>query len=103
MNKLLYALVLLVLASCKLHEPVAAPQDPTYIRQFHSGVRNMLNEQHEAAIQDFKACLAKQPNDAQYITHFFRPTSSKIATRRRPTIPSKLPNLTLKTCIIKES
>jgi tetratricopeptide (TPR) repeat protein len=64
MNKLLYALVLLVLASCKLHEPVAAPQDPTYIRQFHSGVRNMLNEQHEAAIQDFKACLAKQPNDA---------------------------------------
>jgi tetratricopeptide (TPR) repeat protein len=64
MNKLLYALVLLVLASCKLHEPVAAPQDPTYIRQFHSGVRNMLNEQHESAIQDFKACLAKQPNDA---------------------------------------
>jgi tetratricopeptide (TPR) repeat protein len=64
MNKLLYALVLLVLASCKLHEPVAAPQDPTYIRQFHSGVRNMQNEQHESAIQDFKACLAKQPNDA---------------------------------------
>ena len=47
-----------------MHEPVAAPQDPAYIRQFHSGVRNMLNEQHEAAISDFKACLAKQPNDA---------------------------------------
>ena len=47
-----------------MHEPVAATQDPTYIRQFHSGVRNMLNEQHEAAITDFKACLAKQPNDA---------------------------------------
>ncbi len=47
-----------------MHEPVAAIQDPAYIRQFHSGVRNMLNEQHEAAISDFKACLAKQPNDA---------------------------------------
>lgn len=47
-----------------MHEPVAATQDPAYIRQFHSGVRNMLNEQHEAAILDFKACLAKQPNDA---------------------------------------
>lgn len=47
-----------------MHEPVAATQDPAYIRQFHSGVRNMLNEQHEAAISDFKACLAKQPNDA---------------------------------------
>jgi tetratricopeptide (TPR) repeat protein len=47
-----------------MHEPVAATQDPAYIRQFHSGVRNMLNEQHEAAITDFKACLAKQPNDA---------------------------------------
>ena len=47
-----------------MHEPVAATQDTAYIRQFHSGVRNMLNEQHEAAISDFKACLAKQPNDA---------------------------------------
>lgn len=47
-----------------MHEPVALTQDPTYIRQFHSGVRNMLNEQHDAAISDFKACLAKQPNDA---------------------------------------
>jgi tetratricopeptide (TPR) repeat protein len=64
MNKLFFALLLLALASCKMHEPVAATQDPTYIRQFHSGVRNMLNEQHEAAITDFKACLAKQPNDA---------------------------------------
>ena len=64
MNKLFYALLLLALASCKMHEPVAATQDPAYIRQFHSGVRNMLNEQHEAAILDFKACLAKQPNDA---------------------------------------
>lgn len=64
MNKLFYALLLLALASCKMHEPVAATQDPAYIRQFHSGVRNMLNEQHEAAISDFKACLAKQPNDA---------------------------------------
>ena len=64
MNKLFYALFLLALASCKMHEPVAATQDPAYIRQFHSGVRNMLNEQHEAAILDFKSCLAKQPNDA---------------------------------------
>jgi tetratricopeptide (TPR) repeat protein len=64
MNKLFFALLLLALASCKMHEPVAATQDPAYIRQFHSGVRNMLNEQHEAAITDFKACLAKQPNDA---------------------------------------
>jgi tetratricopeptide (TPR) repeat protein len=64
MNKLFYALLLLALASCKMHEPIAATQDPAYIRQFHSGVRNMLNEQHEAAISDFKACLAKQPNDA---------------------------------------
>ncbi len=64
MNKLFYALLLLALASCKMHEPVAATQDTAYIRQFHSGVRNMLNEQHEAAILDFKACLAKQPNDA---------------------------------------
>lgn len=64
MNKLFSALLLLALASCKMHEPVALTQDPTYIRQFHSGVRNMLNEQHEAAISDFKACLAKQPNDA---------------------------------------
>lgn len=47
-----------------MHEPIALTQDPTYIRQFHSGVRNMLNEQHDAAISDFKACLAKQPNDA---------------------------------------
>ena len=47
-----------------MHEPIAATQDPAYIRQFHSGVRNMLNEQHEAAISDFKACLVKQPNDA---------------------------------------
>ena len=47
-----------------MHEPVAATQDPAYIRQFHSGVRYMLNEQHEAAISDFKACLVKQPNDA---------------------------------------
>jgi tetratricopeptide (TPR) repeat protein len=64
MNKLFSALLLLALVSCKMHEPVAAIQDPAYIRQFHSGVRNMLNEQHEAAISDFKACLAKQPNDA---------------------------------------
>jgi len=64
MNKLFFALLLLALASCKMHEPVAATQDPAYIRQFHSGVRYMLNEQHEAAISDFKACLAKQPNDA---------------------------------------
>ena len=64
MNKLYYAVLLLALASCKMHEPVAATQDPAYIRQFHSGVRYMLNEQHEAAISDFKACLAKQPNDA---------------------------------------
>jgi tetratricopeptide (TPR) repeat protein len=64
MNKLFSALLLLAMASCKMHEPVAAIQDPAYIRQFHSGVRNMLNEQHEAAILDFKACLAKQPNDA---------------------------------------
>jgi tetratricopeptide (TPR) repeat protein len=64
MNKLLYALALVALASCKLHEPVAAPQDPAYIRQFHSGVRNMLNAQHDEAIQAFKACLQKQPKDA---------------------------------------
>lgn len=63
MNKLLYVLALVALASCKLHEPIAALQDPAYIRQFHSGVRNMLNAQHEEAIQAFKACLQKQPKD----------------------------------------
>jgi tetratricopeptide (TPR) repeat protein len=64
MNKFLYVLALVALASCKLHEPVAVPQDPAYIRQFHTGVRNMLNAQHEEAIQAFKACLQKQPKDA---------------------------------------
>jgi hypothetical protein len=64
MNKLLFALAMFALASCKMHEPAALTQDPAYIRQFHSGVRNMLNEQHEAAILDFKACLQKQPKDA---------------------------------------
>lgn len=64
MNKFLYVLALVALASCKLHEPAAAIQDPAYIRQFHSGVRNMLNAQHEEAIQAFKACLQKQPKDA---------------------------------------
>ena len=64
MNKLLFALAVFALASCKMHEPAALTQDPAYIRQFHSGVRNMLNEQHEAAILDFKVCLQKQPKDA---------------------------------------
>ena len=64
MNKLFFALAVFALASCKMHEPAALTQDPAYIRQFHSGVRNMLNEQHEAAILDFKACLHKQPKDA---------------------------------------
>jgi tetratricopeptide (TPR) repeat protein len=64
MNKIIYALALVALASCKFHEPVAVTQDPAYIRQFHSGVRNMLNAQHEEAIQAFKACLQKQPKDA---------------------------------------
>ena len=64
MNKILYALALIALASCKVQEPTAALQDPAYIRQFHSGVRNMLNAQNEEAIQAFKACLQKQPKDA---------------------------------------
>jgi tetratricopeptide (TPR) repeat protein len=64
MNKLFYILAILVLASCKVQETAAVSQDPAYIRQFHSGVRNMLNEQYEVAISDFKACLQKQPKDA---------------------------------------
>jgi tetratricopeptide (TPR) repeat protein len=64
MNKLIYALALVALAACKVQEPTAALQDPAYIRQFHSGVRNMLNAQNEEAIQAFKACLQKQPKDA---------------------------------------
>ena len=50
-----------------------------------------------------KLVLPNNPTTQRYITHFFRPTSSKIATRKQPTIPRKQPNLTLKTCIIKES
>lgn len=64
MNKLIYALALVALAACKVQEPTAALQDPAYIRQFHSGVRSMLNSQNEEAIQAFKACLQKQPKDA---------------------------------------
>ncbi len=64
MNKLIYICLLCLLAACKLQQPVAVQPDPTYIRQFHSGVRHMLNEQHDAAIQDFKACLVRQPKDA---------------------------------------
>ncbi|MFM7006866.1 MAG: tetratricopeptide repeat protein [Flavobacteriales bacterium] len=64
MNKLIYLCLLGFLAACKLQQPVAVQPDPTYIRQFHSGVRHMLNEQHDDAIQDFKACLLKQPKDA---------------------------------------
>jgi tetratricopeptide (TPR) repeat protein len=64
MNKLIYALALVALAACKVQEPTAALQDPAYIRQFHSGVRSMLNAQNEEAIQAFKACLQKQPKDA---------------------------------------
>ncbi len=63
MNKLLYALALVALASCKMQE-AASLHDPAYIRQFHSGVRNMLNAQNEEAIQAFKACLQIQPKDA---------------------------------------
>lgn len=64
MNKLIYLLALAVLASCKLQQPTAALQDPVYIRQFHSGVRSMLNAQNEEAIKAFQACLEKDPKDA---------------------------------------
>ena len=64
MNKLLYIFAILALVSCKVQETAAVSQDPAYIRQFHSGVRNMLNEQYEIAIQDFNSCLKKQPKDA---------------------------------------
>ena len=64
MNKICSVLVILALVSCKVQETAVVSQDPIYIKQFHSGVRNMLNEQYETAIQEFKACLTKQPKDA---------------------------------------
>jgi tetratricopeptide (TPR) repeat protein len=64
MNKIYSVLVIMTLVACKVQETAAVSQDPLYIKQFHSGVRNMLNEQYEVAIQDFKACLGKQPKDA---------------------------------------
>lgn len=64
MNKICSVLVILALVSCKVQETAVVSQDPIYIKQFHSGVRNMLNEQYETAILEFKACLTKQPKDA---------------------------------------
>jgi tetratricopeptide (TPR) repeat protein len=64
MNKICSVLVILALVSCKVQETAVVSQDSIYIKQFHSGVRNMLNEQYETAIQEFKACLTKQPKDA---------------------------------------
>jgi tetratricopeptide (TPR) repeat protein len=63
MNKLYIFLALVILFSCKVQEqPVT--QDPAYIKQFHTGVRAMLNEQHEEAITAFKVCLQQNPKDA---------------------------------------
>lgn len=63
MNKLYIFLALVILYSCKVQEqPVT--QDPAYIKQFHTGVRAMLNEQHEEAITAFKVCLQQNPKDA---------------------------------------
>ena len=63
MNKLYIILALVILYSCKVQEqPVT--QDPAYIKQFHTGVRAMLNEQHEEAITAFKVCLQQNPKDA---------------------------------------
>jgi len=64
MNKYGFIYLLLLLTSCKVHDNASVQQDPVYVRQFHSGVRNMLNDQYELAIQDFKFCLQKQPKDA---------------------------------------
>ena len=64
MNRHFYILVCLILAACKVQDKVLIQQDPLYIKEFHSGVRNMLNNQHELAILDFKACLQRAPKDA---------------------------------------
>jgi len=64
MNKYWFILFLSILAACKVHDNTSVQQDPTYVRQFHSGVRNMLNKEYELAIQEFKECLQKQPKDA---------------------------------------
>lgn len=64
MNKCIYILLTSFLVACSATQKVAVEQDPVYIRQFHSGVRQMLNKAHDAAIADFNACLLKQPKDA---------------------------------------
>jgi len=64
MSKFSSILLILLLFSCKVQERASITQDPAYVRQFHSGVRYMLNDQHDNAIEDFNACLQKEPNDA---------------------------------------
>lgn len=63
MNKVYFLLVLFILAACKVQQaPVTT--DPAYIKQFHTGVRAMLNEQHEEALAAFNICLQQNPKDA---------------------------------------
>ncbi len=63
MNKISFLLVLLALVACKVQQ-TPATSDPAYIKQFHAGVRAMLNEQHEEALAAFKICLQQNPKDA---------------------------------------
>ena len=63
MSKIYIFLVLIILAACKV-EKAPSTTDPAYIRQFHTGVRAMLNEQHEEALTAFKICLQQNPKDA---------------------------------------
>lgn len=63
MSRLYIFLALGILFSCKVQQqPVT--QDPAYIKQFHTGVRYMLNDQNEEAITAFKVCLQQNPKDA---------------------------------------
>jgi tetratricopeptide (TPR) repeat protein len=63
MNKLLFYIAIFGLTACKVQQ-VQPIQDPAYIKQFHSGVRFMLNNQHDEAIAAFKICLQQNPKDA---------------------------------------
>ncbi|MFM6946725.1 MAG: tetratricopeptide repeat protein [Flavobacteriales bacterium] len=63
MNRLSVIFVLLIVVACKAPQaPVVT--DTAYIKQFHTGVRAMLNEQHEEALAAFKICLQQNPKDA---------------------------------------
>ena len=63
MNRLYIFLALAIFYSCKVQEQPAI-QDPAYIKQFHTGIRHMLNDQNEEAISAFKVCLQQNPKDA---------------------------------------